>query len=334
MQTNSAILPPDAPPDWAAIDREILCPLCDYNLRGLTEPRCPECGHQFEWQKVLVAGDNRHPYLFEHHPRRNIGSFLRTLRGSLLPRRFWKALLPIHRPVVGRLLVYSLIVSLLGVVSLLPSLVVPVVDSYSQLAYQRARIEQIIAHPGNAKYIKDNFGDAQTYRDRSGYWGPQPPFLWTARRAIQDQRFLSRAVVPTLVAWLTWPWLTFASLLVFRSTMRQAKIHLGHVLRCCIYSADVGVFLGVVLLLISPLTQGGYSPRVLLRELTSWAQVLDPVAVLAFEILMLALLYRLWVAYRKYLAFPHALATVIASQVIVWLILLKAWYVWHYSHPW
>jgi hypothetical protein len=26
-------------------DRDVECPLCQYNLRGLTVPRCPECGH-------------------------------------------------------------------------------------------------------------------------------------------------------------------------------------------------------------------------------------------------------------------------------------------------
>lgn len=25
-------------------DRDVACPLCGYNLRGLTSPRCPECG--------------------------------------------------------------------------------------------------------------------------------------------------------------------------------------------------------------------------------------------------------------------------------------------------
>ena len=27
-------------------DRDVPCPLCAYNLRGLTSPRCPECGHE------------------------------------------------------------------------------------------------------------------------------------------------------------------------------------------------------------------------------------------------------------------------------------------------
>lgn len=29
-------------------DRDELCPVCDYSLRGLTEPRCPECGSSLE----------------------------------------------------------------------------------------------------------------------------------------------------------------------------------------------------------------------------------------------------------------------------------------------
>ena len=29
-------------------DRDVTCPLCKYNLRGLTTPRCPECGRDLE----------------------------------------------------------------------------------------------------------------------------------------------------------------------------------------------------------------------------------------------------------------------------------------------
>jgi hypothetical protein len=34
-----------SPPDWERIDEEIYCPLCNYNLRGLTVARCPEFRH-------------------------------------------------------------------------------------------------------------------------------------------------------------------------------------------------------------------------------------------------------------------------------------------------
>ncbi len=35
-------------PDWSVIQEDILCPLCEYDLRMLAEPRCPECGYRFD----------------------------------------------------------------------------------------------------------------------------------------------------------------------------------------------------------------------------------------------------------------------------------------------
>ncbi len=39
------------------VDRDLFCPRCKYNLRGLTMPRCPECGLTFpeeQWQAGLL----------------------------------------------------------------------------------------------------------------------------------------------------------------------------------------------------------------------------------------------------------------------------------------
>src|ERR1700750_3417749 len=90
------------PPDWSARSQEILCPLCDYNLRGLAEPRCPECGHRFEWIEILKA-EKLHPFLFEHHPEKNLKSLVRTCLASLRPWHFWKGVLPTHETNVRRL---------------------------------------------------------------------------------------------------------------------------------------------------------------------------------------------------------------------------------------
>jgi hypothetical protein len=35
-------------------DRDIVCPGCAYNLRGLRSDRCPECGDQLELSLRLV----------------------------------------------------------------------------------------------------------------------------------------------------------------------------------------------------------------------------------------------------------------------------------------
>src|ERR1700675_2701657 len=96
----------DTSPDWANLSSEIHCPLCNYNLRGLVEPRCPECGHRSTWKELADGGNLPHPYLFEQHPEANVRSFFRTLLHSLEPISFWLRLKPAHKPNPKRLLIY------------------------------------------------------------------------------------------------------------------------------------------------------------------------------------------------------------------------------------
>src|SRR5690242_4053550 len=105
--------PPGAEPALstheAALDRDILCPLCQYNMRGLGEPRCPECGYRFTWDEILDPARGFHPFLFEHHPQRNLWSWCRTLFAGLLPSRFWRTMHPVQRIEARRLKRYWLI---------------------------------------------------------------------------------------------------------------------------------------------------------------------------------------------------------------------------------
>ncbi len=39
-------------PDEGGLNEDVPCPKCQYNLRGLTVPRCPECGFEFTWADV------------------------------------------------------------------------------------------------------------------------------------------------------------------------------------------------------------------------------------------------------------------------------------------
>src|SRR5882762_2301766 len=96
--------------DWSTIASNIECPLCRYNLRGLSEPRCPECGHGFDWAELFNPQDPRHAYLFEH--QRGIWSFFRTLFAGLSTRRFWSNLRPSQKIFPRRLLMYWLLCSL------------------------------------------------------------------------------------------------------------------------------------------------------------------------------------------------------------------------------
>ena len=100
-----------ASPQAASVDSDVRCPLCDYDLRWLAEPKCPECGYRFTWPEVLDPTLRRHPYVFEHHPRRNFWSFWRTVRGGLTPRRFWSGLYPSQPSHGGRLFLYWFLAS-------------------------------------------------------------------------------------------------------------------------------------------------------------------------------------------------------------------------------
>src|SRR3954462_12737452 len=95
--------PPSAP-DWSLLSETIRCPLCQYDLRGLIEPRCPECGYRFDWPDLLDPAKRVHPYLFESPPQRNVRSFLRTWIGQFLPRRFWRKIRPAQAVNARRLL--------------------------------------------------------------------------------------------------------------------------------------------------------------------------------------------------------------------------------------
>jgi hypothetical protein len=61
------------PVENPAIDRDIFCQTCGYNLRGLTSNRCPECGSSFEH---IRGGDPEIPWMY----RRRLGWF----------RAYWK----------------------------------------------------------------------------------------------------------------------------------------------------------------------------------------------------------------------------------------------------
>src|SRR5262249_9120044 len=49
---------------------------------------------------------------------------------------------------------------------------------------------------------------------------------------------------------LAWPWIAAISFVLFRDTLRQASIKSVHVIRCAIYSSDVGLMLALPLLLL------------------------------------------------------------------------------------
>ena len=330
MTTGSAAAPTTstAAPDWNAIDEEIICPLCDYNLRGLAEPRCPECGYACDWAELLDPNRRRHPYLFEHHPERNIVSFRQTAVGGLRPSRFWSALHPAQPSVVRRLLLYWLCCTSFFLVTLAGGMM--------GVAHDRARRQVVVNAArggGNAprriRMTRDmitRFGTRQGYLNALRATRLTPALVWdtaVARGRVRDYFVLGSIV-------LIWPWLTMAALTIFRMSMRKARIRTIHVLRCVLYGYDLVVWLGLALVvatILAVVLQDGswlsgldlFSLRrinsAMIRR-TSWLGGERTFAAGCLALWLFAA-FRVSVAYQLYLRFDHPTATVFAAQGIV-----------------
>ncbi len=200
-----------SPPDWATFPAEVHCPLCRYSLRGLSEARCPECGYRFAWAEVLDPDRQPHPYLFEHHPEKNVRSFCRTLAGGLRPRRFWRTLRPTQPSSVPRLLVYGLLTWLVCL-ALSDYSIGQMVDC---LRYQIARNQQdqkaLQGWPMHAQQqLTSQYGSIQAYAE-SMY----PTHI--------NLVLLVQAWDRVPIYWHTWVWLpgwlltTLATLLIYQN---------------------------------------------------------------------------------------------------------------------
>lgn len=255
-----------ATPDWALIVDEIGCPLCDYNLRGLNEPRCPECGYRFAWPEVLDPARRKHPYIFEHHPESNIRSFWRTLWAGWR-RSFWSDLNPAQRVYPGRLMLYWLVVSGFFLVAL----------SAAALTWSRLRV--LVA-------IDSLFDD-------------EPGAFWL---------------------FLLWPWLIFSSLLIFRWSMRRAKVGTKHVLRCVVYAHDTMLLTSVGAIAV-------WAAYAAMMATDVWPYDRDLIRTLSatWVVLMiggyLLAMIRLLRAYQLYMRFDHVVSMLLCVVVISLLLL-------------
>ena len=324
-----ATIPPDpAGPDWATLREDIRCPLCDYDLRGLAEPRCPECGYAFQWDELLDSAKRLHPYLFEHHPRRNLWSFRRTLLGTLNARQFWARFRPTQPGSVRRLVLYWLI----GALPLLAALAVwnahRLVEYDREVKSQRAMTQVILRlDPDWLTNSTPQFRSAAEYDEAIN---PLPPRWAFFNKAFREQE--PRPFDKWLIAWLAWPWLTFLALMVFGFSMRRARVRPVHVLRCVLYSFDAVFWLGLVT--IAVLAQQWWARQMVagIGQLSTDEQMLfqrffvanEATTVICVGGLALVpfMAWRLTTACRTYLRFDRPAATVLASQLIVLLVVL------------
>ncbi len=297
LAPNSA--PPSAFPDWQTITDEVLCPLCDYNMRGLTHPQCPECGYRFDWPELLDPRRRAHPFIFEHHAERNFWSFGKTLLAGLHAATFWRALHPTQPSRPKRILLYALVITVPLFLTWMAYAV-----AMTELAFARYKMILLRSFGGNG-----------------GHANAHLPTISLLRIKVIFENAAGRDVLLSLgLATIVWPWLTLASLMIFQWSMKRANVKRVHLLRCLVYSADL-------LLLVFPFyfwlvaEACGFDTRFYFLPGT-----FSRLWIAAVSILLVSFIYRLICAARLYLRFDHAVATVLSTQVLtalaVWKLIL------------
>ncbi|HEY1629165.1 MAG TPA: hypothetical protein VGF52_04850, partial [Tepidisphaeraceae bacterium] len=275
-------------PDWSQQSDEVLCPLCEYNLRGLSEPRCPECGFQSDWRELTDPGRRQHPYLFEHHPRRNIWSFFQTMIHALRPRRFWKLLNPTQPVRMRRLILYWLIAASLALLVTMPQFALEISRvSAAHSAWRSTRRRPPFMQPR----------EFAQYLDRLGPLPPSARFF----RVLFRESSLVRAMSSALAIYLAWVPVAFATLMIFQTSLRHARIRPAHALRCTVYSGDCGVVLLGAIAFVGAIAIRQIVPifsAYPIHELAWWAAML---------VVWGGITFRLIRAYQLYLRFPNAL---------------------------
>ncbi len=290
-------------PDWEAIGHAVECPLCEYNLKGLSEPRCPECGFVFHWEEILDRTRHRHPYLFEHHPEKNFRSFVRTVVGGLLPWKFWKSLHPTQGPDLGRLWRYR-----------------TTVLAITWLPFVGAVLCSVWQLRGSGSWAIQWLNGSLLGPLEEMMQGRANIATALLEMTYPRTKVAKYIVFMTLVL-LSLPTLTALPLWIFQATMREAKIQDHHVQRCIIYSYDVVVWPAIFVFVVAvSMAVGPLMPVVTLRVYGIATQVMFWSLLVMLPLVWLAMGIRLGFACRYYLRLKHAWAVAAVIEVIVGLL--------------
>lgn len=194
---------PSGAPDWEQIKTDIACPICSYNLRGLTNPRCPECGYPFQWSELRPIADPWLANLVEFADKRPIHSIFRTLFKTLLPSRFFTHLKAGHAIRKQRLILHFFLIALF-------LLFFQFIPAFFQLIYNWI--------------FPRNFYN---------------PMFAAFEFQLDDVRFIYSKFYFLPSFFLVF-WALFCSMAIFllRQTVRRSKINFWHIARSVLYSAS------------------------------------------------------------------------------------------------
>jgi len=307
---TTAVARPSGP-----VDRDISCPLCEYNLRALTEPRCPECGFRFTWDELNDKAKWRHPFVFEHHPECNTRSFVRTALAGLRPKRFWQSLSPVQRPSVRRLILYWAICAAAYTIPLSFEVGRAIWFWGRGLAAQRAwdsanwKNPKMVAPQYSERILRDH-GSLQAYLDANL---PVSPFGVIWNYVWHFGVVLVAQILPIFL-----PWIIALSLSLFQWSMMRIGIRPQHVLRCAIYSCDALLWIAAIAMLVLVVERLIPMPPLPIGTLTN-----ATLAVLPILLLTVIASYRLVISYRVYMRFDRPVLTIVACQTIVLFIVVN-----------
>jgi hypothetical protein len=311
--------------------RDARCPVCDYSLRGLAEPRCPECGWRVgSWDELYRRLAETHPFLYEHHPRRGAWALARTWRASQVPWRFWASVRPEHRINVRRLALYWLLGALLLIAPAALMLAQVGFATYASFERERGRYAQYLATRGDAEPIVRQIGSVEA---AVAWIYPKPTSPRFYHLALRNGP-ATQLLVPVVLLTLAWPWLVVPAMYMFALTLRRARVRAAQVFRCAVYSWDVVALPALALvvasigMLVAPIPAGvpvWSGPwQQWHRTVAAW---LVPVTLTLAAVVAL----RLGVALARYLRLRHAMLTALLIQAVLGLLCAKLAYVmWGY----
>jgi hypothetical protein len=200
--------PLDDTPDWNTVTEEVSCPRCEYNLRGLPTPRCPECGLDFSWTAIFQAAHNQRDWLFEHQwKKKPVRAFFQTLSRTTRPFSFWREFQLTDRPNLKAL---AVMIFLVLIWCTFAHSLVAVIDSGLSL------LVSSLTPTGVPRMFPGRFGVPNTAFFFGRYSPFAPSFLTLAPAAY----FLS----------------VFATLHIFRQTLSRCRIRPIHLMRVAGYA--------------------------------------------------------------------------------------------------
>lgn len=279
--------------DWeVALPLEHLrCGTCGYHLLGLKETRCPECGTDFTWDNVLSAFHRKRKPLFEYQWRKTpVRSLFRAWRSTFKPWRLWRTI-ELHDPpsIVGLFLL--VILTALGVTVFIG--VLAIAHNYVESRFLVPAMAQGVWWPGpGATMVPVTFGPA---------FFANPPwevYLW---------------YVPRMFGMLI-PWGvgSLGALLLLRQSMSMCRVRNQHVVRIVAH-ALVAAMLGAAMLGFLWFAQILMTFILPVSFLRRTILVVEPLVILAawgWTVVIVAL------GYRQYLRMPHAWSVALLTQLI------------------